>query len=143
VIWSARISALLIRPEERVREPAHERRGARDRVQALVRVGVAREVPVGRDLPAGEVDRLQARLHHLHGLSARQRAERRDEGLGVEEAPEPLGAESRERVLDVEATAEALDVGRAVRPLDACPPFAAVRRHSAHLPLPRSGCVQN
>jgi hypothetical protein len=64
---------------------APDERGRRvGRIQALVGVRVPGQVGVGGDLPAGQVDRLQAGLNHLHGLSARHRAQRRDTGLGVE-----------------------------------------------------------
>ena len=106
-----------------------------DGVQALVRVRVRGEVPVGGDLPAGEVDRLQPRLHHLHGLCARERAERGDVGLRRHQLPEALGAEARDRVLDAEATLQALDVVLRVRPLDARPTALAARPRAAHLPL--------
>ena len=72
----------LVGAQQRVVEPADERRGAVGRVEALVGVRVAGEVRVGGDLPAGEVDRLQPRLDHLHGLAAGHRAERGDAGLG-------------------------------------------------------------
>ena len=57
-------------------------------IEALVGVRVPGEVRVRSDLPAGQVDRLQARLDHLHRLRAGQRAERGDVLLGVEELPE-------------------------------------------------------
>ena len=72
----------LVGAQERVVDAPHERGHAVRRVEALVGVDVAREVRVGRDLPAGEVDRLQAGLHHLHGLAAGERAERVDVVLG-------------------------------------------------------------
>ncbi len=74
------------------------------------------EVGVGRDLPAREVDRLEARPHHLHGLAAGHGAERRDPLALGEQRPEPLGAEPRERVLDVHRAAQALDVVGGVGP---------------------------
>ena len=104
--------------QERAVDALDERRRAVRRVEALIGVRVAREVGVGGDLPAGEVDRLQARLDHLHGLRAGHRAERGDVVLLVQELPEPLGAEARERVLDAEAAADALHVVLRVRPLD-------------------------
>ena len=109
----------LVGAQQRVVDPLDERGGAVRRVEALVRVRVPGEVRVGRDLPAGEVDRLQPGLHHLHGLRAGERAERGDVGLLVQELPEPLGTEARERVLDAEAPAQPLDVLLRVRPLDA------------------------
>jgi hypothetical protein len=85
-IWSARSSVLLMRAPPRHRV---------DRIQRLVRIHLAGGVGVGRDLPAGEIDRLEAGLDLLHRLVAGQRAERVDEGLGVQVAPELLGAERR------------------------------------------------
>ena len=67
----------LVGPQERAVDALDERRRAVRGVEALVGIGVAREVRVGCDLPAGEVDRLEARLDHLHGLAARHRTERR------------------------------------------------------------------
>ncbi len=126
----------LVGAEKRAVDPLHERRRAVRRVQALVGVRVPGEVRVGRHLPAGEVDRLQAGLDHLHGLRAGQRAERGDVVLGVEELPEPLGPEPRERVLDVEAAADALDVVRAYG--RSTPVQRAVRLTCAHLAPPGS-----
>ena len=57
------------------------------RVEALVRVGLPGGVGVGRDLPAGQVDRLEAGLHHLHGLVPGERAERVHVRLGRGGAP--------------------------------------------------------
>jgi len=86
-----------------------------------VGVHLAGEVGVARDLPAAEVDRLQAGLDLLHRLVARERAERVDEGLGVDEVPQLLGAAARERVLDRQRAAQLDDLGRAVAALDALP----------------------
>jgi hypothetical protein len=107
--------------QQRVVDALHVlRRGVR-RVEALVRVGVARGVRVGGDLPAGQVDRLQPGLHHLHGLQARLRAEGGDVVLVLQQLPEALGAEAREGVLDAHRSAEANDLVGAVGALDALP----------------------
>ncbi len=107
----------LVGAHERVVQPAHERRCAVRRVEALVRVRLAAQVSVGRDLPAGEVDRLQSRLDHLHRLAAGQRAERGDVVLGREQPPEALGPEPGERVLDGHRAAEPDDgLGRVRAP---------------------------
>ena len=76
------------------------------------------EVRVGGDLPAGEVDRVEARLHHLHRLAARHRAERRDPLALGEQRPEARCAEPRERVLDVHRAAQPVDVGGRVGAMD-------------------------
>ena len=111
----------LVGAQERLVQPAHERRGAVRRVQALIRVGLARQVRVRGDLPAGEVDRLEPRLDHLHRLAAGHRAERCHVGLLVQELPQALGAQSGEGVLHADRSTETLDVVVRVRPLDSCP----------------------
>ena len=72
-IWSARCRVRLMR--------RHELRRGVGRIEALVGIHRAGGVGVGGDLPAGEVDRLQAGPHHLHGLVAGHRAQRVDERL--------------------------------------------------------------
>src|SRR5207302_745533 len=99
-------------------------------------------------LPAGEVDRLEARLHHLDGLIARERSERRHEGLRLHEVPEPLGARLGERVVDLDGPSKLDHVLRRVVALLAlaalAPPLvAAVAASSIKLlmataPTPRS-----
>ena len=111
----------LVGAQERVVQAPDERGRAVGRVEALVGVGVPGEVPVGGDLPAGEVDRLQAGLHHLDGLAAGQRAECGNARLGLEEVPEPLGAEAREGVLDLHGTAQPVDVRGGVGAFDSVP----------------------
>ena len=92
--------------DERVVQPAHHRRHAVRGVEALVGVDVGGEVAVRGDLPAGEVDRLQARLRHLHRLAAGEGAERGDVVLLGQQPPELLGAVPGERVLDLERAAQ-------------------------------------
>ena len=77
----------LVGAEQRTVDALHERRRAVRRVEALIRIRVSGEVGVRSDLPAGEVDRLQAGLDHLHGLRAGHRAERGDVVLRVRGAP--------------------------------------------------------
>ena len=91
---------------ERVVQPLHHRRDAVRRVEALVGIDVRGEVAVRRDLPAGEVDRLQPGLRHLHRLAAGEGAERGDVVLLGEQPPELLGAVPGERVLDPERAAQ-------------------------------------
>ncbi len=112
----------LVGAQQRIVDAADERRSGVGRVEALVGVHVPREVGVGGDLPAGDVDRLQAGLHHLHRLAARECAERADESVAAQQLPEPLCAETRERVLDVDGAAQALHVLLRVGPRDAVHP---------------------
>ena len=58
----------------------------------------AAEVRVGGDLPAGEVDRLEPGLHHLHRLAAGQRAERGDVGSSRRSSSQSRSAPSRASV---------------------------------------------
>ncbi len=51
----------LVGAQERVVQPADERRRAVGRIEALIGERVPREVGVGRDLPAAQVDRLAGR----------------------------------------------------------------------------------
>ena len=118
----------LVGAQQRVVEALDERRDAVDRIEALVGIRRAGEVRVGRDLPAGEVDRLEAGAHHLHGLAAGQRAERANGLLALEQLPQPLGAEFRERVLGDDGTAEPDDLLGRVRPLDSAPPLVVPLR---------------
>ena len=108
----------LVGPQERAVDALHERGRAVGGVEALVGVRVAREVRVRCDLPAGEVDRLEAGLDHLHGLAARHRTERRHPLVLGEQPREPLRAEAGERVLDRDRAAQTLDIGLAVGTLD-------------------------
>ena len=104
----------LVGAQERRVDPPRERRAGVGGVEALVRVRAAGEVRVRRDLPAREVDRLEAGLDHLHGLTARHRAERGHPLAVLEERPQPLRAEARQRVLDPDRAPQALDVGLGV-----------------------------
>ena len=76
---------------QRTVDAPRERRPAVGRVEALVGVGLAGAVGVRRHLPAREVDRLEARAHHLHGLAAGHRTQGVDVVLGGEQMPEPVG----------------------------------------------------
>jgi hypothetical protein len=107
--------------QQRVVQPAHHRGHAVRRIEALVGIDVAGEVAVRRDLPAGEVDRLQPRLRHLHRLPARERAQRGNIVFLGEELPELLGAVARERVLDRQRAAQPEHILRGVVALDAAP----------------------
>ncbi len=125
----------LVGAEQRVVDALDERGGAVHGIEALVGIRVRREVPVRRDLPAGEVDGLQPRLHHLHGLGAGECAERGHVRLVVHQLPQPLRPEARDRVLHTEATLQPLDVLLRIGPLDAGPASRSVRLRPAHRPL--------
>ncbi len=107
--------------QERVVQAAHHRRHAVRGIEALVRVDVRGQVAVGGDLPAGEVDRLQTRLRHLHRLAAGERAERGDVVLLRQQPPELLRPVPGERVLDPERTAQPDHVLRGVVAVDPAP----------------------
>ena len=78
---------------QRVVEPPHERRHGVRRIEALVRIGLPGEVRVAGHLPAAQVDRLEARLDHLHRLvrrssrRARARSRRRATSCHSRSAP--------------------------------------------------------
>jgi hypothetical protein len=91
-------------------------------------VGVHRRCRVGirRHLPAGEIDRLQAGADHLHGLIARQRAQRIDEVLLPDQLPQPVGSHFGQAVPDLHGAAQPNHILRRIGPLD--PLEAAFRR---------------
>jgi hypothetical protein len=72
-------------------DATHERRGRVGRIQRLIGIDLARQVGVGRHLPAGEVDRSQARLDHLHRLAAGEGAEGVDVVTLTDHPPQLLG----------------------------------------------------
>jgi hypothetical protein len=90
----------LIRAGKRIVDALDERGRAAGGVEALIRIGLPGEVRVRGDLPAREIDRLQASLDHLHGLTARERAQRRYPLVIREQSPKALRAAPRQRVLD-------------------------------------------
>jgi len=96
------------------------------RIQRLVGIHLAGGIGVARHLPAGQVDRLQAGLHLLHGLVAGQGAEGVDVGLVVHQLPQLVGAAFGQGVLDRERAAQADDVGRGVVADHAFPARVAV-----------------
>ena len=73
-----------------VDDPPYQSRGGVGRVEALVGVDLIGQVGVARHLPAGEVDRLEPGLDHLHRLPSAHRAEGVDVVAGGEHLPEPL-----------------------------------------------------
>ena len=105
----------LVGADERVVDPFDHLGHRVDRVQALVRIHLAGQVCVRRHLPTGQVDGLEAGLDLLHGLVARERTQRVDEGLFVHQAPELLRALPGQGMLDPHRATQALDVfGRVV-----------------------------
>ena len=72
---------------QRLIDPPHDLRHTVGGIEALVGVHLPGEVRVGGHLPAAKVDRLEARLDHLHGLVAGQRAQRGDVVILVQQLP--------------------------------------------------------
>ncbi len=102
----------LIRAPQRRVDPPHDRGHRVGRIERLVRVHLAGEIGIRRDLPAGQVDRIEPGLHLLHRLVAGERAERVDERLLVQIAPQLLGRDPRDRVLHRNRAAQAHHVLR-------------------------------
>src|SRR5205807_607100 len=78
---------------------------------------------IGGHLPAAHVDGFEPRFDLLHGLVARERAQRGHVALRVEQGPQALGAGTSEGVLDVHGAPEPQNIIRRVRPLDSLPPL--------------------
>jgi len=76
-------------------------------------------VGVGGDLPARQIDGLEAGADHLHGLVAGDGAQGVDEGLLVQQFPQPVGAALGQGMGDRDGAAQAQDVFRRVRTFDA------------------------
>jgi hypothetical protein len=92
-----------------------------NRVQGLVRVHGGVFVVVSSNLPAGQVDRLDAGLGLLNGLTAGQGAQAVDVGGVVDQIPQLLGTATGQGVFDLERAAQADDVSSGVAALDAFP----------------------
>jgi hypothetical protein len=90
-------------------DPLHDVRHRVHRIQRLVGIHLAGGVGIRRHLPAGQVDRLQSRLDLLHCLIAGQRAERRHEGLSLQQVPQPCRTYLGEAVADSKAARQAYD----------------------------------
>ncbi len=116
----------LVGPEQGVVDAAHDGRDRVRRVEALVGVGLAAEVGVRGHLPPGQVDGLKSRLDLLHGLVAREGAQRMHVLLGLQQGPQPLGAKPGESVLFLDGTAQSNDVFGRVGPLDVLPARVAL-----------------
>ena len=114
----------LVGPPERRVDAGHQLRRGVGRVQALVGVGLASRVHVTGHLPAADVDRLEARLHHLHGLRAGQRAQRAHAFAGGQQVPQGLRAPPGQRVLRDQRAPQPHHLRRVVAALD--PPPARV-----------------
>ncbi len=80
----------LVGAAQGVDDPPHQGRGGVGRVEALVGVDLVGQVGVARHLPAGEVDRLEPGLDHLHRLASAHGAERVDVVAGGEQLPQLL-----------------------------------------------------
>ena len=100
------------------------------RIERLVGIHGAGGVGVGRGLPAGQIDRLEARADHLHGLVASDGAERADRLVLLQQLPQLERAAAGERVLDRERAAQAQNVVGTVRTLD---PVEAAGRSGNHV----------
>ncbi len=92
-----------------------------NRVQRLIRVHGGVLVVVGSDLPAGQVDRLDAGLGLLNGLTAGQGAQAVDVGRVVDQIPQLFGAATGQGMLDLERAAETDNVSCGIAALDAFP----------------------
>jgi hypothetical protein len=114
VVASQRVLFLVLAAEGVV-DALHDGGHAVDRVQAQVGIGLQRKVRVGGDLPPAEVNRLQPRLHHLHGLRARECAQRSNIRLGVQQLPQPLRPQLRQRILDLDRPAQTHNIRRRIR----------------------------
>ena len=95
------------------------------RIQGLVRIHGARRIGVGRHLPARQIDGLQARPDHLHGLVSGHGAQCIDEGFGVQQLPQAVCAALRQSVGDRNRAAKPQHVLGRIWPLD---PVEAARR---------------
>ena len=104
----------LVGPAQRVVDAPDQLGPAVARIEALVGIHRARLVVVGGDLPARQVDGLEPRPHHLHGLVAGHRAERPHRFVPLKQAPQPLRAPAGERVFDANAPRQPLDLGERV-----------------------------
>ena len=80
-------------------------------IKRLVRIHLGGRVGVGSNLPAGQINRLQTGLDLLHGLIAGQGAERRHEGLGLQQMAQACGTHFCQCVADAEGAGKPLDIG--------------------------------
>ena len=111
----------LVGAPERILNPADQVRHAVGGIQTLIGIHRHRAVCIRRDLPAADVNRLEAGLHFLHRLVARDRREHRDVVFLAHQFPEPRGAMTRECVLDRQRPAQAVHVFRRVGAGDPLP----------------------
>ena len=90
----------LVGASKSVVDVAHHRGHAVGGVEALIRIHGAGVVGVGRHLPAAQIDGLESRLGHLHGLIAGQGPQGVDIGLFAQHLPEPFRTTPSQGVLD-------------------------------------------
>ncbi len=147
----------LVSTSERVVDALDHCRHRVDRVQRLIRVHGFGRVVVGSHLPAGKVNRLNAGLDLLHGLTTGQSAHAVDEvlvrpkrGLGTlgHQIPQFVSAQSCEGVLGLNRATQADHIGCRVSTGDVFParifgPVFFESRHllfacQCHLDTPRS-----
>ncbi len=111
----------LVGAQQGIVDALHHARHRVDRVQTLIRIHLSGRVRIAGHLPTRAVDRLESRLHGLHGLIPGHAAERADDRFAFKQAPELLRAEARQRMLDAHGAAQPRHIGGGVGPFDAAP----------------------
>jgi len=92
-----------------------------DRIQALIRIHAECVIGVRGYLPPGKIDRLEARLGHLHCLIAGQGPQGVYEIRFVQAAPQFFCAQPGQGMFDLYRPAQSNDVGRGVVSLNSLP----------------------
>ncbi len=116
-----RAGADLVGPLQGVVDPPHQRGHAIDRVEALIGIGLLGGVRVAGHLPAADVNRLQPRLHHFHGLGPGLGPQRADVRLRPQQPPEAFRPQAGQRVLDLHAAPQPHHVVGRIRAVDLHP----------------------
>ena len=111
----------LIRALQTRIDPLHHRRHRIRRIERLIRIHLPRKIRIRRHLPAGEVNRLEPCPYLLHGLVARQRAQRIHIRQLGKITPEFLGGMCRNRMRNRQRAAQFHHIRTAIRPGDALP----------------------